>query len=149
MQYQPNNAWLFIHPDFDTPGLARGIQSGPNGKIAMVNNRDSIRQSILLLISTMPGERVMRPKYGCDLQQLAFMPNDATTHGLAMHYVRTAIEQWESRIDIIHLDAEAKSDSPHVINIQLQYRVRHSQQNEQLIIAYHLIGAEINAHAIA
>lgn len=141
MQY--HSAWQFSHPDFDNLGSNSGIQTAPNGKIAMVSERESIRQSILLLISTIPGERVMRPNYGCNLHQLAFMPNDATTYGLAIHYVRTALEQWEPRINILHLDADSNSDSPNIIDITLSYRIRHLQQNEQLMIAYHLMGAEI------
>ncbi len=143
MQYQSNNAWQFIHPDFDIVDAKTGIQTTPNGKIAMVSERDSIRQAILLLISTIPGERVMRPKYGCNLQQLAFMPNDATTHGLAMHYVRTAIEHWEPRINITYLDANCNPNNPNVMDITLNYRIRNLPHSEQLIIAYHLMGVEV------
>lgn len=143
MQNQFQTSWQFSHPDFDNLGSKSGIQTAPNGKIAMVSERESIRQSILLLISTIPGERVMRPNYGCNLHQLAFMPNDATTYGLAIHYVRTALEQWEPRINILHLDADSNSDSPNIIDITLSYRIRHLEQNEQLMIAYHLMGAEI------
>lgn len=132
-------AWQFIHPDFGGGEDGVGITTGPNGKIATVSDRESIRQAILLLISTIPGERVMRPTFGCNLQQLAFMPNDATTHGLAMHYVRTALEQWEPRIDIIRLDADA--ERPEIMNITLDYRIRHLQLIEQMTIAYHLQGA--------
>ena len=143
MQYQFNNAIQFIHPDFDNMDSGMGMRTAPNGKIAMVSDRESIRQSILLLISTVPGERVMRPKYGCDLQQLAFMPNDATTHGLAIHYVKTALEQWEPRIDIIHLDTVSNANNPNIMDINLGYRIRHLRQTEQLIIAYHLLGDKI------
>ncbi|MFW5443973.1 MAG: GPW/gp25 family protein [Methylococcaceae bacterium] len=143
MKYQTINSWQFIHPDFDDLGSGSGIQIAPNGKVAMVNQKAAIRQSILLLISTMPGERVMRPQYGCNLQQLVFMLNDATTHGLAIHYVRSALEQWEPRIDILYLDAEVSRDDSSIMNIILEYRIRHLHQTDQLGIAYHLMGAEI------
>ena len=143
MNYQQFNTWQFIHPDFDHLGSGSGIQTAPNGKISMVAGAESIRQSILLLISTIPGERVMRPKYGCNLQQLAFMLNDATTHGLAIHYVRVALQQWEPRIEIINIDADASKKDSSIMNITLDYRIRHLQQTDQLSIAYHLMGAEI------
>lgn len=143
MQYQ-FKGWKFNHPDFDNLMSSKtGIQPLENGKIAMVYDRESIRQSILLLISTVPGERVMRPKYGCNLQQLAFMPNDATAHGLAIHYIRTALEQWESRISIVSLDADTNVDDPSIIDISLVYKIRSLLLTEQLMIAYHLMGAEI------
>lgn len=142
MQFQINTAIQFIHPNFDHLSHSNGIQAGPNGKLGMVSNQESIRQSILLLISTIPGERVMRPNYGCNLQLLAFMPNDPTTHGLAIHYIRLALEQWEPRIDIIFLDADNNQDDPHVIDINLHYSILHSYQNDQLTLAYHLMGAD-------
>lgn len=143
MDYRFNNAFKFVHPDGGFFGTGFGLQITANGKIAMISDRESIRQSILLLISTIPGERVMRPQYGCNLQQLAFMPNDATTHGLAIHYVKTALEQWEPRIDIIRVDADSNALDPNAIDITLDYRTRHLQQSEQLVFAYHLMGAEI------
>ena len=67
----------------------------------MVEDDASIRQSLLLLLSTSPGERVMRPDYGCSLRRLVFAPNDDTTAGLAIHYVRQAVERWEPRVEIL------------------------------------------------
>ena len=61
----------------------------------MTSGPDAVRQSILLLLSTRPGERVMRPDNGCDLYRLAFAPSDDMTAGLAIHYVRQAVERWE------------------------------------------------------
>lgn len=138
-----NTAWRFNHPDSGAQGTGMGLYVEPHGKIAMTSGRTAIRQSILLLMSTIPGERVMRPQYGCDLHQLAFMPNDATTHGLAIHYVRMALERWEPRIDIIHIDANTNADDSSLMDITLKYRIRKLKQPEQLIIAYHLMGAEI------
>ncbi|SER47203.1 hypothetical protein SAMN05421690_102924 [Nitrosomonas sp. Nm51] len=143
MPSKMNRAWRFDHPDIGNQGAGTGFYVEPNGKIAMISGRAAIRQSIVLLMSTTPGERVMRPKYGCNLHQLAFLPNDATTHGLAMHYVRTALEQWEPRIDIIHIDANANAGDSSLMDITLEYRIRKLKQEEQLIIAYHLMGAEI------
>ena len=62
-------AWRFLHPDLDLVGIAPGgLRLSPSGGIAMVQEEASVRQAILLLLSTSPGERVMRPDYGCELQ---------------------------------------------------------------------------------
>jgi phage baseplate assembly protein W len=95
-----------------------------------------------MLLATRPGERVMRPHYGCHLHRLVFSPNDDTTAGLAIHYVRHAIERWEPRIDVIHLDAK-KSDrdsNPGLLEISLAYRVRATLQSERLAYAFDLTG---------
>src|SRR5262245_66442213 len=78
-------AFQFVHPDFDVVEGHPGLQSSPTGALATVEDEASVRQSILLLLSTAPGERVMRPDYGCDLRRLLFEPNDDTTAGLAIH----------------------------------------------------------------
>ncbi len=119
-------AWRFVHPDLVSTGAtaSAGLQVSPRGRIEMVEGDESIRQSLLLLLSTTPGERVMRPGYGCNLRRLVFSPNDDTTAGLAIHYVRRAIERWEPRIEILGLDAGPDPEEPGRLEIVLEYRVR-------------------------
>jgi len=92
--------------------------------VAMVSGDDSVRQALLLLLSTIPGERVMRPTYGSELHRLVFAPNDQTTAGLAIHYVRRAVSRWEPRVDIVDVDAGPHPDLPDQLVIRLDYRVR-------------------------
>jgi uncharacterized protein len=135
-------AWRFSHPDFDQPDKAPGLKVSNRGGIEMVEGNSSVRQALLLLLSTMPGERVMRPHYGCDLHRLVFSPNDKTTCGLALHYVRQAIERWEPRIDVVRLDAtnSEQTASSGMLEIYLEYRVRATQQTERLSHAFDLTG---------
>ncbi len=135
-------AWRFKHPDFDTVADDAGIGISSTGGIAMVAENESVRQAILLLLTTKPGERVMRPEYGCDLHNLVFAPNDATTHGLAIHYVREALQTWEPRIDIIHLDAGANVENPGCMDIHLQYRVRRTAHQNHLALTVPLTAEE-------
>ena len=127
-------AWYFQHPDFDVSTKLSGLQASTTGGIQMVSEDRSIRQAILLLLSTAKGERVMRPDYGCDLDQIVFMPNDETTLGLAIHLVRQAIERWEKRILIKKLDAEFNKNEPSRMDILLEYRIRRSAVNDTLLV---------------
>jgi phage baseplate assembly protein W len=136
-------AWRFIHPDLEASEGAAGLTLSPRGRIALVEGDQAVRQSILLLLSTVPGERIMRPDYGCHLQHLVFSANDDTTAGLAIHYVRRAITQWEPRVDILTLDAGRSPHAPEILTILLVYRVRASQRVEQLEIVLNLAG-EVN-----
>ena len=125
-------AWHF------DPG--KGLTLSPSGRISMVDGDASVRQAILLLLSTSPGERAMRPDYGCDLRQLVFSPNDETTAGLAIHYVRQALQMWEPRVEIVRLDAVRNPDRPEQLDMMLDYRVRSTLQTESLTFPVNLAG---------
>lgn len=118
----------------------RGMTISPSGRISMVEGDASVRQAILLLLSTSPGERVMRPDYGCDLRQLVFSPNDETTAGLAIHYVRQALQMWEPRVEIVRLDAVRNPDRPEQLDMMLDYRIRSTLQTESLTFPVNLAG---------
>ncbi len=140
MKVPRSRAWLFLHPDFDPGAVMSGLRVSPAGRTEMVEGAASIRQSILLLLSTTPGERVMRPDYGCDLQQLIFSPNDETTGGLAILYVRQALARWEPRVEILRLDATRDPDDPGRLDIVLEYRVRSTGRAEHLLVPLYLAG---------
>ena len=147
-------AWRFMFPslEFNRAGdaampvemaaLSGGLRISARGGMDMLQDDDSVRQSILLLISTLPGERVMRPDYGCYLHRLVFSPNDDTTAGLAIHYVRSALERWEPRIDIVRLDANRSATNPEMLDIYLEYRVRASNRIEPFAFAFDLSGVQ-------
>ena len=128
----------FVHPDFDASEGASGLRISPTGALATVEGDASVRQAVLLLLSTAPGERVMRPEYGCDLRKLLFEPNDATTAGLAIHYVRQALTRWEPRIELLRVDAGLDPREPSHLVIDLQYRVRATRAEQRLKVALNL-----------
>ena len=127
-----DQAFRFDGAGFD-PTVTGGLRTTATGRVAMVEGDDSIRQAIMLLLSTTPGERLMRPTYGSHLHRLLFSVNDQTTAGLAIHYVRQALEQWEPRIEILDVDAGADPDLAEQLNILLTYRVRASLGTETLV----------------
>jgi phage baseplate assembly protein W len=135
-------SWRFLHPDLDIPEGAAGLRVSATGGIEMVGEEASVRQAILLLLSTIPGERVMRPEYGCALERLIFSPNDDTTAGLALHYLRQALDRWEPRIDVLRLDAERNAADPSRLDLLLEYRVRSTQREDRLAIPLRLAGEE-------
>ncbi|MEX2430570.1 MAG: GPW/gp25 family protein [Dehalococcoidia bacterium] len=147
MNTRSHRAWRFFHPDLDAPESSAGVRLSSRGAIETAGGNETVRQAILLLLSTVPGERVMRPDYGCHLHRLVFAPNDPTTHGLAIHYVRRALERWEPRIDILKLDAgmgkdNRGKDDPNVLDIFLEYRVRATRRTRELSFSVDLTGEE-------
>lgn len=130
----------FRAPAFVLPGLDAdlgppGLRLTPRGRLATVSDAASIRQALLLLLSTRPGERVNRPDYGCHLFRLAFEPGDETTAGLAMHYVTRAVELWEKRVEIVAVDAGAAPDDPTLMEVRMSYRIKLTQHEDELAVA--------------
>ena len=149
MNLRRYNAWRFRYPYVNAPAhetdeisevtdASAGLGISPTGGINMVDEQASVRQSILLLLSTIPGERVMRPDYGCELHRLVFSPNDNTTAGLAIHYVRQALDRWEPRAQVTHLDAGPNPDNPQRLDILLEYRLRRTQNVNELAFSINL-----------
>ncbi|XOZ34496.1 GPW/gp25 family protein [Halomonadaceae bacterium KBTZ08] len=153
MSITKDRAWRFELP---VSALAtvpherpKGLSLNPTGNIAMAEDSRAVHQSIILLLATRPGERLMRPDYGCNLHRLVFAPNDAGTAGLAIHYVGAALRRWEPRIAIQRLDAGADlfaTGDETVLDIILDYRIRRTGQQEQLTLAYGLDDARLMAN---
>ena len=127
---------------FNYPGesAAPGIPVDPAGRLALVDGDEAVRQSLLMLLSTRPGERVMRPSYGCPLHRLIFQPLDATTAGLAIHYVERAVRRWEPRAAIISIDAEPDTTGDPRLLVTLHYRVFSTQHLNTLELDLYLDG---------
>jgi phage baseplate assembly protein W len=129
-------AFDFAHPD--RYGVAAGFTTTPAGALRVLGDEESVRQAIVMLLSTAPGERVMRPKYGCDLRRLVFQPADATTAGLAVHAVRVALAAWEPRIDVLRVDAGPPPDFDAALLIEVDYRLRSTRRTESLAYLFQL-----------
>ena len=113
----------------------------PRGGVALQRTVEaSVAQSIAMILATTPGERVMRPDYGTRLHELVFQPNDGTTAGLAIQYVKEALARWEPRIRIEHVDAGPDPLQPASLLISLQYRIRGDQTAREMEFGIDLQG---------
>jgi phage baseplate assembly protein W len=130
-----SRGWRFRVPPYDAPpGAPTGLVIDSAGAIDTVSDDEAIRQSLLLLISTRPGERIMRPEYGCDLYRLVFSPNDDTTAGLAIHFVRQAVERWEPRVEVLRVDANRDPYEATRLEVVLDYRVRAALRSDRVVV---------------
>lgn len=134
----PLRGWRFVHPDDADPQRGPGLQCAAGRGIELVAGDAAVRQAVLLLLTTSPGERVMRPEYGCGLHRLAFSPNDDTTAGLAIHYVRQALDRFEPRITVLTLDAAPHPSVAARLEVALSYRVRATLHREDVRVAVDL-----------
>lgn len=114
------------------------------GSIALSRNDAEIEESISIILGTSPGERVMRPAFGCRIHELVFSPSNSETIGLARRYVEEALGMWEPRITVeqvaVSLD-RAEADYGR-LNIGIQYTVRTTKDARSLVYPFYLIEPE-------
>ncbi len=95
-----------------------------------------------MAIVTAPGERVMRPQFGCRIWDLLFEPINANTLGLMAEAVRDTVSQWEPRVDLEDLAVEPDPDQPGKVLIQMSYRVRATNDRRNLVYPFYVIPRE-------
>ncbi|MEM8596240.1 MAG: GPW/gp25 family protein [Pseudomonadota bacterium] len=113
------------------PLLGRGwafpVTSDARGP-RLLGGPEKIEQSIRLILFTAPGERVLRPEFGCGLQTLLFRPNTVTLRSQIEDSVREAITRYEPRVDVIAVEVETAPSAPTLIDLHIAYRLRETNQ---------------------
>ncbi|MBE7555628.1 MAG: GPW/gp25 family protein [Anaerolineales bacterium] len=128
--------------EFLGQGLVFPLQVNPRGEIALARGELDIQQSIKIILGTVPGERVMRPEFGCRIHELVFAPRDAATEGLAIYYVEQALGRWEPRIELQEVNV---LDDPHhdgAMLIEIKYRIKATHDERSIVYPFYLSGEE-------
>ena len=108
------------------------------GKVVSASGDQDIAQSILIILQTAPGERVMLPDFGCRINELVFAANNSVTASLAEKYVRDALAQWEKRIQVVSVTAKVSVDTRNRLDISIDYLVRDKNQPGNLVYPFYL-----------
>lgn len=124
--------------DFLGVGWKIPIELDEQGKIKTAKYEDVVRQSILMILSTHKGERVMRPTFGCSIHDRVFLPNNLGTVGQIVSDVRDSLIEWEPRIDVLDVDTIPDPQQPNVIFIQVNYQVRTTNNIFNLVYPFYL-----------
>jgi len=101
-------------------------------------SEEGIRQSIWMILSTSPGERVMRPDFGCGVHDLVFGGSGAGTATAVAGAVRAALAVWEPRIDVLDVDAAFDRSRPNLLLIEISYQVRSTNSRFNLVYPFYL-----------
>ena len=78
-------------------GWAFPVEPGTDGQLDYAYGPDKVRQSIRIILDTEPGERIMRPDFGCGLRRYLMRPNTVATRALIQYDVQLALTNWEPR----------------------------------------------------
>jgi Bacteriophage baseplate protein W len=128
--------------DFLGSGWGFPLSFDRANQIVTTSGEDNIRDSIWIILATAPGERVMRPNFGCGLHELVFAVNDAATVGRVQQEVRNALIRWEPRIDVLDVGVEVKGRNEEVLLINVHYRVRSTNNFFNLVYPFYLAGQQ-------
>lgn len=125
-----------MYSDFLGRGWSFPVRSAL-GEVEMSAEEKSIREAIWIILATSPGERMMRPDFGCGIHDLVFALNDADTVGIVQKKVRDALIRWEPRINVLNVDVEVKGQGE-VLLINIHYRVRTTNNFFNLVYPFYL-----------
>ena len=128
-------------------GFAFPIEVGHSGAIALSEFERSVSESIRIILGTSKGERVMRPDFGCDLNDLVFAPNDSRTIALAKHYVEEALTRWEPRIVLQEVVVESDEDAENRVNIRIHYLIRSVNTYFNMVYPFYLERGELDTQS--
>ncbi len=107
------------------------------GLVKSVAYEDDIRQSILIILQTAKGERVMRPDFGCGIHDLVFTSLDSTTLQLIRSSVEDAMQQFEARIESLNVTVDEAASSEGMLLVELEYRVRRTNQLGNVVFPFY------------
>src|SRR5688500_2190675 len=108
----------------------------------MVREESDVDQAIAIILSTSPGERPMRPEFGCGVHDYVFDVVDATTIGRMEAEIRRALERWEPRIDVLRVDFDLDASSDQPLAITIEYRTRATNDVRNLVYPFYVVPAE-------
>lgn len=122
-------------------GWAFPAEVTPGGSIRLVGGGEEIDAAIRMILGTSPGERVMRPEFGCAMWEHVFAPVNASTLGLIEQNVREAILRWEPRVELTEVTTSPTGDGA-AIEIAIGYRVRATNDHRNLVYPFYTIPPE-------
>jgi phage baseplate assembly protein W len=128
--------------DFVGRGWAFPLGVGPRGGIALVTGGDEIDASLRVILSTAPGERVMRPDFGCRIWDLLFSPVEPNSLGLMVQAVREAVGRWEPRVELQDVTVRPDSGDASRVFITLAYVIRTTNDRRNLVYPFYVIPKE-------
>lgn len=123
-------------------GLHFPLRVNALGGVELVNAEKDIQQSIAIILGTRPGERVMRPEFGCQVHDLIFEPRDAVLMGKLRSYVTKALARWEPRIEVLDVNPIYDPNSDGGILVTIDYEIKSSHDQRSIVYPFFIEAQE-------
>ncbi|MEX1023257.1 MAG: GPW/gp25 family protein [Dehalococcoidia bacterium] len=112
------------------------------GGIALASGTEEVEGAMRMIILTAPGERVMRPEFGCRAWDYVFEPLNPNTLGAIEHAVSEALARWEPRVTVERVSALEDPARPATVAVQVEYTVKDTNDRRNLVVPFYEIGDE-------
>lgn len=121
------------------------MQTDLRGAVKFSGYEKSIEESIRIILNTTPGERLMRPEFGCRINEMVFSPNRPQSITLAEYYVREAVIRWEPRVILKEVRGEADEGEEAAVSIHIRYEIRSVNTFFNMVYPFYLERGEIDS----
>lgn len=132
---------MLANPDNPFVGTGWSFPVGVNavGGIATVQGVDEIEQAMHIILATAPGERPMRPDFGCGLMQFLFEPVNVSTAQAIARAVEQALRRWEPRIDVEVVEVHIDDTNSNRVFIDIKYVISDTYEQRSLVFPFYVI----------
>jgi uncharacterized protein len=119
-------------------GLSFPIRMNARGEVALVTGNTDIQQSIRIILATRPGERVMRPSFGCKAHELLFEPINSGTASLLQEFVHEALNMWEPRIQVLRVTISVGGENETVLFAEVEYQIKATHDIRSIVHPFYI-----------
>jgi Bacteriophage baseplate protein W len=128
--------------EFIGRGWAFPLRTDATGGIALVSREREVEEAIRLILGTTPGERPMRPEFGCRIHDYIFGLADGTTANEIVVEVKRALGRWEPRIDVEDVVVSFDALDQTLLYIDIRYSLRRTNDRRNLVFPFYVIPGE-------
>ena len=131
--------------EFVGAGIAFPMRTDAIGGVALVAREREIQEAIRLILGTAPGERPMRPEFGCRINEYVFASADGSTANAIAAEVKEALRRWEARIEVEDVLVTFDARDVTTLYIDIRYAIRSSNDRRNLVFPFYVIPGEASA----
>ena len=126
-------------------GVSFPLRVDRRGGVALSRDNDDVLEAIGVILGTAPGERPMRPEFGCGVHNYIFESVDAYALGRIEYEIRVALDRWEPRIEVLSVEFDLSTSDRGELLIDITYQLRATNDIRNLVYPFYIIPEEESA----
>jgi hypothetical protein len=120
-------------------GISFPLRVDRLGRLAVSSGDSDVEEAIDIILGTAPGERPMRPEFGCGIHNYIFDSIDAYTLGKVEYEIRSALDRWEPRIEVLDVEPDLTRIDDGALMIEITYKLVATNDLRNLVYPFYII----------